>query len=196
MSKKQERPRLEQLKADAKTHAAGGKLTVALDLYCRAAELAPNDPWLSHSAAELARRVKRDDVAAVYLRRAAAAFVANGHTRHALPALRNAWLLLRARLPATELIFREVTAELAAVQRALGFDVDATTTEELALAASKEHGLALAACKENGLALESEPPRAPLESLVRSLSSPAPAPSSTHPPKPSFIAWLRRTLCA
>jgi len=186
VSKKTDRARIEQLKADAKTQAAGGRLTVALDLYCSAADLAPNDPWLSHGTAEVARRLKRNDLAAVYLRRSAAGFVASGHTRHALPALRNAWLLTRARLPAGEPTFREITAELAAVQRALGFDVDATTTEELALAA----------CKENGLALDSEPPRAPLESLVRSLSSPAPAPSAANPGRPSFIARLRRALCA
>ncbi len=186
MTKTTERTQVEQLRAEARVHAAGGRLAVALELYCRATELAPSDPWIAHGAAEFARRLKRDDLALAYLRRAAAAFVAMGQTRYALPALRSCWLLSRARLPEGEPAFQEITEELAAVQRDLEFHTDASTTEALAADARRSHGLGA----------RSEPPRAPLESLVRSLAAPAPSPSMTHPEKPSFIARVRRALCA
>jgi hypothetical protein len=170
----------EKFKMEAQALAGAGKLTAALDAYGRAAEALPNDAWLHHAAGELARKLKQDELAAMYLRKSGAAFMATGFSRYALPALRNSWLLFRGSLPSNAAAYREVTHELAAVQRELGFETDATMTEELGLDALQGIGHA------ERHANESVPPR---ESLARALRTPVvPRPSAA----PAFQRWLER----
>jgi tetratricopeptide (TPR) repeat protein len=125
----------ERMKTHAQALVSAGKLTAALEAYGRAAETLPNDAWLHHAAGELAKKLKQNELAAAYFRKAGAAFMASGFNRYALPALRNSWVLFRTGLPATSRAYREVTCELAAVQRELGFETDATMTEDVASSA-------------------------------------------------------------
>lgn len=180
MSKKPDRAVAEKLKTEAQALVTAGKLTAALEAYGRAVEALPSDAWLHHAAGELARKLKQDDLAAVYLRKSGAAFLATGFSRYALPALRSSWLIYRAALPASAATYREVTNELASVQRELGFETDAAMTEELGHDALQ--GLAASERTPN----ESVPPR---ESLARALQTPiAPRPSAT----PVLRRWLER----
>jgi hypothetical protein len=182
VSKKPDRAAGEKLKTEAQALVSSGKLTAALELYGRAAEALPNDAWLHHAAGELARKLKQDELAAMYFRKAGAAFMAGGFSRYALPALRSSWLLFRSTLPANVVAYREVTHELAAVQRELGFETDASVTEELG------HGaLESLAASERG-PNESAPPR---ESLARVLQTPV-APRPTPSAAPGFRRWLER----
>jgi hypothetical protein len=181
VSKKSDRASGEKLKMEAQTLATAGKLTAALEAYGRAAEALPSDAWLHHAAGELARKLKQDELAAMYLRKAGAAFMATGFSRYALPSLRSSWLLFRTGLPANAAAYREVTHELAAVQRELGFETDAAMTEELG-----QEALEGIATNERGTPNDSVPPR---ESLARVLQSPvAPRPSAA----PGFRSWLER----
>jgi hypothetical protein len=180
VSKKPDRAAAEKMKTEAQALVTAGKLTAALEAYGRAAEVLSHDAWLHHAAGELARKLKQDGLAAMYFRKSGAAFMASGFNRYALPALRSSWLLLRAGLPATVGAYREVTHELAAVQRELGFQTDASMTEALA-----DHALEGLSPSELG-PNESVPPR---DSLTRSLQSPvAPSPSAA----PGFRRWLER----
>jgi hypothetical protein len=168
------------MKTEAQALVGAGKLTAALELYGRAAEALPSDAWLHHAAGELAKKLKQDELAAMYFRKSGAAFMASGFSRYALPALRSSWLLFRGELPAAAVAYREVTHELASVQRELGFQTDATLTEELGLEALQGHAPAARG------ATESVPPR---ESLARVLQTPvAPRPSAA----PGFRRWLER----
>lgn len=180
MSKKLDRVAAEKLKTEAQALATAGKLSAALEAYGRAADALPSDAWLHHAAGELARKLKQDVLAATYFRKAGAAFVTSGFARYALPALRSSWLLYRSTLPENAGTYQELTQELAAVQRELGFETDAAMTEELGHDALR--GLAAI---EHG-AKESVPPR---ESLARVLQTPvAPKPSTA----PAFRRWLER----
>jgi hypothetical protein len=179
VSKKPERAAAERLKTEAQTLVAEGKLTAALEIYGRAAELS-NDAWLHHAAGELARKLKQDELAATYFRKSGEAFMATGFNRYALPALRNSWLLFRAGLPGTSHAYREVTCELAAVQRELGFETDATMTEELGNDALEASSVA------ESRSDESTPPR---HSEARPRGTPVtPTPSVA----PAFRSWLER----
>jgi hypothetical protein len=178
VSKKPERAAAERLKAEAQALVTAGKLTAALEVYGRAAEVSPSDAWLHHAAGELARKLRQEQLAAMYFRKAGAAFMATGFNRYALPALRNSWLLFRTGLPKTAHLYREVTCELAAVQRELGFETEAVMTEELGCDALEATGAS------EGHSPESAPPR---ESLARVLQTPI-APSEA----PGFRRWLER----
>jgi hypothetical protein len=159
------------MKTQAQALVSAGKLTAALEAYGRAAETLSNDAWLHHAAGELAKKLKQNELAAVYFRRAGAAFMATGFNRYALPAFRNSWVLYRTGLPASSRAYREVTRELAAVQRELGFETDATVTEELASSALE------GSAPSDLRAQESVPPR---ESTARALKGPfAPRPRAT-----------------
>jgi hypothetical protein len=181
VTKKSDRAAAEKLKMEAQALVTSGKLTAALEAYGRAAEALPGDAWLHHAAGELARKLKQDELAALYFRKAGAAFMTGGFSRYALPALRSSWMILRAALPANAAAYREVTQELAAVQRELGFGTDATKTEAL----GRE---ALEGARANGRAAsgESVPPR---ESLARFVQDP-PTPQPAAPP--GFRSWLER----
>jgi hypothetical protein len=179
VSKKPERSAAEKTKTEAQALVAAGKLTAALELYGRAAEVLSNDAWLHHAAGELAKKLKQDALAARYFRKSGVAFMASGFSRYALPALRSSWLLFRSGLPATAAAYREVTRELAAVQRELGFETDASTTEELGNDAFQS---AAAGAGPN----DSVPHR---DSLTRALQTPV----ATRPSAmPGFRRWLER----
>ncbi len=180
MSKKPERTAAEKLKTEAQALVAAGKLTAALEAYGRAAEVLSNDAWLHHAAGELAKKLKQEELAAMYFRKSGAAFMASGFSRYALPALRSSWLLFRSGLPATAGAYREVTHELAAVQRELGFETDASMTEQLG-----NDALDGTAASEHG-PNDSVPPR---DSLARALRTPV----TTRPSAaPGFRRWLER----
>jgi hypothetical protein len=180
VSKKAERTAGEKMKTEAQALVSAGKLTAALELYGRAAELLSNDAWLHHAAGELAKKLKQEELAAMHFRRSGAAFMASGFSRYALPALRSSWLLLRNGLPATAGAYREVTHELAAVQRELGFLTDARMTEQLVSDALDGMGAAEPGPKD------SVPPR---ESLARALQAPVTKSPSVAP---GFRRWLER----
>jgi tetratricopeptide (TPR) repeat protein len=177
---KAERAAGEKLKTEAQALVSVGKLAAALERYGRAADALPNDAWLHHAAGELARKLKQEELAAKYFRQAGAGFVANGFSRYALPALRSSWLHYRSALPAHAKSFEEVTHELAAVQRELGFETDATMTEKLGREALET--LARGARISN----DSVPPR---ESLARVLKTQS---VSSEAAAPGFRHWLER----
>ncbi len=85
----------------------------------------PGAPWLQHRTAELARKSKQLEVAAVHYRRAAVAFIAAGFPKRALSPLRNAWQASLSTLPEHSELFIAVTIELAHAQRELGFGPEA-----------------------------------------------------------------------
>jgi hypothetical protein len=117
--------RVELLATEAKKHSATGNEAGALECYVEAANLMPGAPWLQHRTAELARKLKQLDVAAVHYRRAASAFVAAGFPKRALSPLRNASQASQASLPHSADSFIGITLELAHAQRELGFGPEA-----------------------------------------------------------------------
>ena len=117
--------RVELLAVAAKKHNAAGNEAAALECYKEAASLLLGAPWLQHRTAELARKLKQLDVAAVHYRRAAAAFIAAGFPKRALSPLRNAWQASLSALPDQSEAFVAVTLELAHAQRDLGFGPEA-----------------------------------------------------------------------
>jgi hypothetical protein len=121
---------VEQLTAAAKKLNRTGKEAQALDTYRKAAELMPGAPWLQHSTAELARKLKQPDVAAHHYRRAGAAFIVAGFPKRALAPLRTAWALCVAALPANPSSFVSLTLDLAELQRELGFPADGALSVE------------------------------------------------------------------
>jgi hypothetical protein len=174
--KKKEQARAVDPRREAKELLLQGRHQEALAAYRAASDQQPGDPWVAHSTAEIARRLGQDDLARIYLRRSAQAFMKEGGGRFALPALRNAWLLARARLPNDEVGFRELTAELAGVQRSLGFETDAATTEELSASALRATG-------------SSAPP--PRESFTRDLGAPR---REGRPAR--LLARIKKLFCA
>ena len=119
---------VEALTAVAKKLAGEGKDAQALEAYKTASGLMPGAPWLQHRTAELARKLKQPEVAALHYRRAAAAFIAAGFPKRALAPLRTAWQVCIGLLPGNSSSFITITLELANVQRELGFAADAKLT--------------------------------------------------------------------
>jgi tetratricopeptide (TPR) repeat protein len=115
---------VERLTTEAKQLTSAGKDAQALDTYRRAAELMPGAPWLQHRTAELARKLKRYEVAARHYRRAGSAFIGAGFPKRALAPYRTAWGLYLAALPQNPTTFVALSLELAELQRALGFPAD------------------------------------------------------------------------
>src|SRR6478609_3600109 len=130
---------VETLTALAKKLSGEGKEPQALEAYKQASGLMLGAPWLQHRTAELARKLKLPEVAALHYRRAAAAFIRAGFPKRALSPLRCALQLNVPRLPASASAFIALSVELATVQRQLGFSSDAKLTlsnANLALEAS------------------------------------------------------------
>lgn len=119
---------VESLVAEAKKHNGASEHAQALDYYQQAATLMPGAPWLQHRTAEIARKLKHYDLAALHYRRAAAAFVAAGFPKRALAPLRAAWQSSLVGLPAQSSAFITVTLELAHVQRELGLGPEAAAS--------------------------------------------------------------------
>jgi hypothetical protein len=157
--------RVELLAAEAKKHSGAGNETAALEGYKQAASLMPGAPWLQHRTAELARKLKQLEVAAVHYQRAAAAFVAAGFRKRALSPLRNAWQATLSTLPEHRQLFIAVTLELAHAQRELGFGPEAALS-----IANANQALRASGCQERvRLAAEAEAP----ESGISSAGQPA-----------------------
>ena len=108
---------VERWGAEARKLAESGREAAALEIYRRASDALPGAPWLQHRTAELARKLRQNDVAIAYFRRAAAAFVSAGFERRAIPPLTAAWTLARAGLPSTGAVLPRVADELAELLR-------------------------------------------------------------------------------
>ena len=130
---------VETLTTVAKKLTAEGKEAQALEAYKTASGLMLGAPWLQHRTAELARKLKQPEVAALHYRRAAAAFIRAGFPKRALAPLRTAWQMSIVLLPGNASAFITIGLEFANVQRELGFAADAKltlTNTNLALEAS------------------------------------------------------------
>ncbi|HKY39353.1 MAG TPA: hypothetical protein VJN18_25620 [Polyangiaceae bacterium] len=114
----------------AKKLADGGNEAAALDLYRRAADALSGAPWLQHRTAELARKLKQNDVAIVYFRRAATAFQIADFAKRAVVPLRTAWTLAIEGLPVSSKLLVDLAVELMQLHRRLGFAADAIITFE------------------------------------------------------------------
>jgi len=169
---------VETLIAVAKKLTAEGHEAQALETYKTASGLMLGAPWLQHRTAELARKLKQPEVAALHYRRAAAAFIRAGFPKRALSPLRTGWQLSLPLLPKNASQFITISLELANVQRELGFGSDAKltlTNANLALEASGSSDrvptLAELEQSKNKLAPGSEPPDSGVVTSVMSSSS-------------------------
>jgi hypothetical protein len=131
---------VERWTAEAKKLAENGKEAAALELYCQAADQLPGAPWLQHRTAELARKLKKNDVAINYYRRAATAFQIADFSKRAVAPLRTAWSLSIDGLPATSRLLVDLAVELMQLHRRLGFAADAAVTFERTNTALRTRG--------------------------------------------------------
>jgi len=183
---------IERWTSDAKKLAESGRETAALELYCRAADELPGAPWLQHRTAELARKLKKNDVSINYFRRAATAFQIADFSKRAVAPLRTAWSLAVDGLPGTSKLLVELALDLMQLQRRLGLSADATVTFERTNAALRTRGFSEMAPH----LLESRqrppgPPRAstpPPISSVPPSSRPTPGTRSSSPPASDVVS--------
>lgn len=173
---------VERWTAEAKKLADAGRESDALELYRRAADELPGAPWLQHRTAELARKLKKLDVAVIYFRRAATAFQIADFAKRAIAPLRTAWSLAIDGLPSTSKLLVELALELMQLHRKLGFAADATVTFERTNAALRTRGFS----EISPHVLESLP-REPLASRRPPPvdARPSSAPPSSRPTPPS-----------
>jgi hypothetical protein len=176
---------VERWTAEAKKLVEGGKEAAALELYRRAADELPGAPWLQHRTAELARKLKKTDVAIVYFRRAATAFQIADFSKRAVAPLRTGWTLAIEGLPGTSKLLVELALELMQLHRRLGFAADATVTFERTNGALRMRGFSEIAPhvleslpRDTGVARASTPSSHPPSSRP----SPTPASRSSTPP--------------
>lgn len=171
---------VERWTAEAKKLAESGKEAAALDLYRRAADELPGAPWLQHRTAELARKLKKPDVAIVYFRRAATAFQIADFSKRAVSPLRTAWTLAIDGLPGTSKLLVDLAVELMQLHRRLGFAADATVTFERTNAVLRSRGFS-----EIGQHVLESVQREPGPGRVSAPPRPSSAPPSSRPPTPS-----------
>ncbi len=163
--------RVEQLTEAAKHLSRAGKEADALETYRQAAELMPGAPWLQHRTAELARKLKKFDLAVQHYRRAGAAFIGAGFPKRALGPLRTGFTLAVGELPKQPSVFVSLVLELAELQRALGFPADGALT-----ISNANHVLALSGCEERVSPTPELP--APSEDKTARTSDPGSPPES------------------
>ena len=132
--------RIERWIAEAKKQHELGNGAAAVELYRNAADQLPGAPWLQHRTAELARKLKQNDVAILYFRRAATAFQLAQFTKRAIAPLRFAWTLAVEGLPQTSHSLVEVASELIQVTQKLGLSTDAVVLLERTNAALRGRG--------------------------------------------------------
>ena len=170
---------VEALSAVAKKFSSEGKEAQALEAYKTASGLMPGAPWLQHRTAELARKLKQPEAAALHYRRAAAAFIGAGFPKRALGPLRTGWQMCIASLPGDPSAFITVALELSNVQRELGFGEDAqltVTNSNQALRASGSSERVPSAVELEVLAARPPPPvesTEPPESGVKASAPPS-----------------------
>jgi hypothetical protein len=121
---------VERWTAEAKKLTDAGKDAAGLELYRRAADELSGAPWLQHRTAELARKLRQNDIAIIYYRRAATAFQMAEFPKRAIAPLRTAWSLAIEGLPGTSKLLVDVATELMQLHRRLGFAADASVTLE------------------------------------------------------------------
>jgi hypothetical protein len=131
---------IERWANEAKKLVESGKDAAGLELYQRAADELAGAPWLQHRTAELARKLKKNDIAIIYFRRAATAFQIADFPKRGVAPLRTAWSLAVEGLPATSKLLVELALELTQLHRRLGFAADATVTFERTNAALRARG--------------------------------------------------------
>ena len=128
--------------AEAKRLADDGRDLAAFDLYRKAADALPGAPWLQHRTAEVARKLKRDELAIEYFRRSAAAFKKAGFDKRAVAPLRMAWTIARGDLSQFGEHFVESAHDLSHLFGALGLAADAASTLEETEESLRRAGLA------------------------------------------------------
>lgn len=127
--------------AEAKRLSDAGRDLAAFDLYRKAADALPGAPWLQHRTAEVARKLKRDELAIGYFRRSATAFKKAGFDKRAVAPLRLAWTIARADLNQFGEDFVESAQDLCQLLGALGLAADATSLLEETEEALRRGGL-------------------------------------------------------
>ena len=182
---------VERWTAEAKKLAETGKEAAALELYCRAADELPGAPWLQHRTAELARKLKKNDTAVTYFRRAATAFQIADFSKRAVAPLRTAWTLSIDGLPGTSKLLVEVATELMQLHRRLGFAADAAVTFERTNAALRTRGFSeIAPHVLESTPRESVTPNAPPSTTPSSIppsSRPTPGKRTSSPPPSNTV---------
>ncbi len=131
---------VERWTTEAKKLSDAGDEEGALALYRKAADELPGAPWLQHRTAELARKLKKSEVAILYFRRAATAFQLADFAKRAVAPLRTAWTLAVEGLPGSSKALVDLSLELMQVHRRLGFAADAAVTLERTNAALRTRG--------------------------------------------------------
>lgn len=124
------RTQAERWGAEAKRLADAGRDVAAFDLYRKAADALPGAPWLQHRTAELAHKLKRDDLSIEYFRRSATGFIKAGFDRRAVAPLRMAWTVAREQLPAMTVAFSDVAHDLSDLLTRLALTADAEMLRE------------------------------------------------------------------
>jgi hypothetical protein len=167
---------VEALTVVAKKLTSEGKEAQALEAYKTASGLMLGAPWLQHRTAELARKLKQPEVAALHYRRAAAAFIHAGFPKRAIAPLRTAWQLTIPLLPGNANAFITTSLEFANVQRELGFAADAKLT-----------------LTNSNLALETSgsADRVPTAAQLEQAKSRPPAAASSEPPDSGVVSSLQ-----
>jgi len=123
---------VERWGSEAKRLADAGREVAALDLYRKASDAVPGAPWLQLRTAELARKLRQNDLAISYFRRSAAAFISAGFQKRAIAPLRAAWTTAKEGVPRSAAAFVEISMELSQLQKQLGLPSDAAVTIEYA----------------------------------------------------------------
>ena len=161
---------LRQRRASAAAPAGARRDQRRIEEAVELADELPGAPWLQHRTAELARKLKKNDAAIIYFRKAATAFQIADFSKRAVAPLRTAWSLAIDGLPGTSKLLVELAVELMQLHRRLGFAADAAVTFERTNAALRTRGFSEIAAHV-------------LETLQREpttrLSTP---PSSSNPP--------------
>jgi len=178
---------VERWTAEAKKLSEAGKDEAALGLYRQAADVLDGAPWLQHRTAELARKLKQNDVAIGYFRRAATAFQIADFPKRAVAPLRTGWSLAIEGLPGTSALVVELGVELMQLHKRLGFSADATVTFERTNAALRSRGFS----EIPGSALESSRPVS--ETVPRGVgTAPALGPAAHSPAQSLTKVFGRR----
>ena len=129
--------------SEAKRLADSGRDVAAFDLYRKAADILPLAPWLQLRTGELARKLKKPELAINYFVRSGQAFIQAGFAKRSVAPIRQAWSVAREHLPGTETAFVDVARELVRVLKDQRFIADAEVLAEQTNDALRSCGKAL-----------------------------------------------------